>query len=187
MSDRGAGDDGFACTGWSDEDSDVVGGDLLQGLLLVRLQHGVDCERVRRPGGPVVRDVQTAFGLRDQARQTFGQAARQDQVAAGCLLVGVDEPRNVPRGGAAPLPLVKNGFGIEAACLRVATRSGGRSALITAILLFRCARMAAGTGIRMALEVAGRILLTAAPTLTSPSWRASRVTSRGVNRTRVDR
>jgi hypothetical protein len=84
----------------------------------------------------------------------------------------------------------KLGLGIDAACLSVAGSAGGKSVPSTLILAASVARTTGGGCTEILVAVAERSRSTSAPTLTAcapPSRWASRVTSRGVMRSTLDR
>ncbi len=102
-----AGDDRLARSGWRDEHAEVVPDQFRHSRCLCRGQGGVARELLRRARRPLICCLHTAACLFGERGDGAEHAARQDQAAVDGLVKAVQEPRDVVRGGAHPLPFVE--------------------------------------------------------------------------------
>ena len=85
---QGAGDDRLAGPGGSHQDTEVVAGQGVVGGPLVGVQPGVERERLRLAGHPLVDDLEPAADLGGEIVEAPAQATGQDQVTADRLEIG---------------------------------------------------------------------------------------------------
>jgi hypothetical protein len=106
-SDDRTGHHGLARSGRRDEHPQIVPGQDLDSRLLQPGRHGRAGECLRDAGRTLIGQVQLAACLRSEFGHSGEHAARHDQAAVDGLVEELQEPGDVPGGGAHPLLLVE--------------------------------------------------------------------------------